>query len=366
MKKLISLILALTMLFALTACGGADSSSSAGGSSAGSTSTGGSSSSGSSQQGSGNTSGGDGGSSAPSTLPAPADPQPSDISVGFLKGPTGMGAAHLIENAPEWLDVTLEAEPAAINAALISGELAAAAVPTNAASILFNKTGGNIKIAAINTLGVLYILENGNSVSSVSDLAGKTLYATGQGSNPEFVLNYILRANGLEPGEDVTVEYLASDELAAKMVSGAVDLCMLPVPAATTVLVKNADVRTALSLTDEWDAISTDGSILTQGCFVYRADLVDDVTLSALLELYETSVGFVTDAANIDAAAALMETHGIVGSAAIAKKAIPDAGIAFIRGSDEIKGYLDGYFSVMFDADPTSIGGALPGEDIYS
>jgi NitT/TauT family transport system substrate-binding protein len=170
-----------------------------------------------------------------------------NVNIGFLKGPPGIGAAYMLSqneagSCRNTYNVTLESDPTNITSAIISGELDLAAVPTNVAAALYNKTDGNVKVVALNTLGVLYILENGDTVSSVADLAGKTIYATGQGANPEYVLNYVLRQNGLEPGVDVFVEYMDSGELATQMAAGNIDLCMLPVPNSTSVLLNNSDV----------------------------------------------------------------------------------------------------------------------------
>jgi len=165
-----------------------------------------------------------------------------------------MGAAKLLSDndsgsAAASYNVTLGSDPANdIVPKLINGELDLAAIPTNLAAALYNRTGGEIQLLALNTLGVLHILENGESVHSLADLAGKTLYATGQGANPEYVLNYLLEQNGLTPGVDVTIEWKASDELTALMASGEAALGMLPVPAATSVMMQNQDVRDAIDL----------------------------------------------------------------------------------------------------------------------
>ncbi|MBR6258751.1 MAG: ABC transporter substrate-binding protein [Oscillospiraceae bacterium] len=305
----------------------------------------------------------------PEPEPEPAPEPAGHVSVGFLKGPTGMGAAYFMEQVEngdygDTYKVTLDTDPSAVASALVSGELGIASLPTNAALTLYNKTSGKVRIAAINTLGVLYILEKGDTVNSVADLSGKTLYATGQGSNPEYVLNYILSANGLVPGEDVTIEYLPSDELSTKMAAGDIDLCMLPVPAATGVLMKNSEVREALDLTEEWNAAATDGSILTQGCVAIGPDVTDEQA-AAFLEALGESINFMTDEANIDEAAALAEKHGIVGAAAVAKAAMPKCGMTLITGADAMRDYLTGYFSVLYSANPDSIGGSMPDDGFY-
>ena len=238
-----------------------------------------------------------------------------------------------------------------------------AALSTNLASTLYHKTEGGIQLLALNTLGVLQILENGDSISSMKDLAGKTVYATGQGSNPEYVLNYLLELNGLTPGGDVTIEWLASEEVVALMVSGQADICMLPVPASTTVMSKNADIRTALDLNDVWVDAGL-GSTFIMGCLVATTAWIEEVGTEAvdtLIAEYAASIDYVQT--NPDEAAVLMTEYGITASEAIASAAIPDANLVCITGTDMRT--IQNYFEVLFAADPTSIGGGIPDDAIY-
>ena len=263
----------------------------------------------------------------------------------------------------EHYEVTLGSDPANdIVPRLTNGELDIAAIPTNLAATLYNRTDGGIKLLALNTLGVLHILENGDTVNSLADLEGRTLYATGQGSNPEYVLNYLLEANGLDPAADVDIQWLASEELTARMASGDIDLCMLPVPAATTVMMQNSDVRDAIDLNDAWTESGAQGTF-TMGCLVARTEWLEDNSelVPGILEEYAASIDYANS--NPEEAAALIEQYGIVPKAAVAQAAIPQANMVCITGED-MKGIAD-YYQVLFDADPTSIGGAIPGEDFY-
>ena len=291
-----------------------------------------------------------------------------EVKLGVLKGPTGIGASYLLEQNAEDKSLnkyTVYVEERANNmvSLVASGELDMAAVPTNVASSLYNKTSGGVKIIALNTAGVLYVLEKGNTISSVRDLKGKTIHTTGQGANPEYVLNYILKENGLTPGEDVEIAFFDSSVVTANAASGSVDVCMLPVPAATTVLIKNKDMRIALSLSDEWDKLNN-GSTLTMGCIVVRTEYYENnkKAVEQFLKEYEESINYVK--ANPQEAGALCEKYEIVPSAAIATKAIPDANLIFVSGKD-IRGAIEGYYQVLFEADPKSIGGKLPGDDFY-
>ena len=303
------------------------------------------------------------------------------VHLGLLSGPTGMGAAKMISDSDaayaqiedgtydpsngvlEHYEVTLGSDPANdIVPRLTNGELDIAAIPTNLAATLYNRTDGGIKLLALNTLGVLHILEDGDTVNSLADLEGRTLYATGQGSNPEYVLNYLLEANGLDPAADVDIQWLASEELTARMASGDIDLCMLPVPAATTVMMQNSDVRDAIDLNDAWTESGAQGTF-TMGCLVARTEWLEENSelVPGILEEYAASIDYVNSSP--EEASALIEQYGIVPKAAVAQAAIPQANMVCVTGED-MKGIAD-YYQVLFDADPTSIGGAIPGEDFY-
>ena len=295
-----------------------------------------------------------------------ADPTP--VNVGVLKGPTGMGAVKLMDDSengvyPDY-HFTLTAEPTDIVARLTNGELNIGALPTNVASNLYNKTNGAVRVIALNCLGVLCVLENGETVKTPADLKGRTIWCNGQGSNPEYMINYIVRKSGLEPGKDVDIQFGDPGEISAKMVSGEIDLCMLPVPAATAVLVKNQDVRKALDVAEEYEKAAADGSVLTMGCLAARTDFIEEhpEAVAEFVEAYARTIEFVKE--NPDEAAELVAKYEITGNAQIAKKALPDAGIVCITGED-IRPALEGYLKVMFEANPASIGGAMPGDDFY-
>lgn len=284
------------------------------------------------------------------------------LRVGTLKGPTGMGMAKIItDNETEKkYEFTLSSAPTDISAALISGSLDIAAVPVNLAAVINAKTEGKYLVAAINTLGVLYILENGSSVQSIADLAGKTLYATGQASTPEYMLNYILKKNNLDT---VTVEYKTEhSELATLMASGEVVLGMLPEPNVTTVLSKNDKLRIALNLTEEWKKVSEGEAV--QGCIVVSRDAIRDhkALVDRFLDEYKASVDFVNQ--NVKEAAAMIAELEIVPAAAVAEKAIPNCNIVYIDGDEMIRS-LSAFYRVLYDASPSSIGEKLPDETLY-
>lgn len=299
-----------------------------------------------------------------------------DVNFAVLTGPTGVGAVSLMEknDAGETLNhyaVSAVADNTQIRDGLINGDYDIAAIATNVAATLYNKNDGSIQVIALNTLGVLYILEKGDTIKSVADLKGKTIYAAGQGANPEYVLNYILTKNGLtvstsvNPVEDADVEVVFDEAgvIQTKMASGEIDVCMLPVPAATAVLINNQDVRSALNLTAEWNALGSGGQ-LTMGCVAVRTEFAKEnpQAVKQFLEDYEASINAVK--ADTDHAAQLCETYGIVPKAAIAKRAIPDCNLTFVSGGD-IRTTLEPYFQVLFDANPASIGGAMPDDGFY-
>ncbi len=296
--------------------------------------------------------------------------EPADrtaVKVAAMKGPTGMGMSALMDSndsnatANEYT-FDLFSAPDELTAKLITGEYDIAAIPTNLAANLYKKTEGQIQLLALNTLGVLYIMQNspdGETITQLSDLAGKTLYATGQGSNPEYVLNYLLRQAGLEPGVDVTIEYLAAhDELVALAATGEVEYCMLPEPNVSVLSNKNPDMKVAIDLTRVWEDSGAEG-VLTMGCLVVNRDFADEnpQAVADFIAEYEASVDYVNS--NPAGAAELIVKYEIVGAAAVAQKALPNCNIVCITGED-IWPAIEGYYRVLFDAEPSSVGGAMP------
>ena len=298
---------------------------------------------------------------------APTSEPGTEINLGLLNGPTGMGAAKLLSDndAGETVNhyaVTLGSDPANdILPKLNNGELDIAALPTNVAANLYNKTD-KVQLLALNTLGVLHILENGDTVNSLADLNGKTLYAINQGTNTEYVLDYLLTQNGLDPDTDVDIQWKTSEEVTSLMASGEIDLCMLPVPAATTVLMQNSDVRDAVDLSDAWTESGANGTF-TLGCVVVRTEFAQEnpQAVQDFLTEYEASINYIKD--NPEEGAALIEQYGIVPKAAIAQAAIPQANMIFVAGQDMKS--ISSYYEVLFAADPESIGGSIPDDGFY-
>ena len=250
-------------------------------------------------------------------------------------------------------------------AAISNGDADIAAVATNLAATLYNKTNGGVTVLAVNTLGVLALLTNGPELADLAALRGKTIYAPGQGANPEYILRYVLSGNGLDPDQDVTIRFVGEgSELLSVWQTDPEAVIMAPQPVATSILMQNENAAVAFDMTREWDKVSGDESTLMMGCVIVRTAFLrenpDAVTL--FLQDYAASI----EKAQSDAAgtAALCEQYGLIPKAALAEKAIPSCGLTFVTGA-ELKTQLSGYLQVMFDADPKSVGGALPGDDFY-
>ena len=306
------------------------------------------------------------------TVPAESAPdETSEIRVASLKGPTSMGLVGLYSKADQSslsYKLTYELDGAAdeISPKLISGELDAAAIPANLAAVLYNKTEGKLVVAAINTLGVLYVLESGDTVHTVADLKGRTIYTTGKGTTPEFALDYVLSQNGLDPDKDVTIEFASEATEVSAMLEKDVTgnaVAMLPQPYVTAVTAQNENLRVALSLAEEWDKVTSDSKLVT-GVVVIRKDFAEanPNLVASFLSDYAASVDFANS--DPDDASALIEQYGIVAKAPLAKKALPFCNITFLTGT-ELKNALSGYLQTLYDKNPASVGGALPGEDFY-
>lgn len=333
MKKLLAILLSLTLVFSLVACGNNDTTS---------------------------------------TQPTNSKPEKYeavDMSVAYMTGPTGIGMAKLNADSDAKLTAnnyifTVAAAATDIVPKFIKGEINIASVPTNVAATLYNneKIAGKVRMLAVNTYGVLSILEKGETIKSISDLKGKTIYSTGKGQNPEYILNYILTKNGINPSTDLTINYVSSDDLKAKLITGEAEIAMAPEPLATAVMVQNQALNRVLSINDEWSKVSD--TSLMMGCVIALDSYVQSnpKAIEKFLEEYEKSIKYATT--NIDETAKYCETYGIAPKAAIAKKSIPICNLCFVTG-EEMKTNVNGYFNVLFNANPTSIGGKLPADDLY-
>lgn len=292
----------------------------------------------------------------------------TDINIAVMTGPTAIGLVKVMKDnednaADNNYNFQVFGEATEISTGLVKGELDVACVPCNLASVLYNKTEGGIVVAGINTLGVLYIVETGDTIHSVSDLAGKTIYTTGQGTTPEYTLRYILSGNGINPDSDVTIEFKSE---AAEVVSALSEnpdaIAMLPQPYVTVAMNNNDALHIALDITEEWEKLDSDSTVIT-GVVVARKEWADahSDAFNEFLSEYPESAAFTND--NIEEAAELIEHFGIF-KAAIAKKAIPYCNVTFISG-DEMKSKISSYLNVLYEQNPASVGGALPGDDFY-
>lgn len=287
------------------------------------------------------------------------------VRVGALKGPTAMGMVQMMQDKADAYDFTLVAAPDEMVTALAKGEVDIAAVPANLAAVLYNKIG--VKALAVNVLGVLYIAERGDTVHSVTDLKGRTLVTAGKGATPEYALNYILRGNGLDPQKDLTIEFKSEHaECVAAMTQDDTIVAMLPQPFLTTAMSKADDLRVALDLTQEWDALQAESerpSAMITGAIVVRGAFAEEnpEAVRQFMADCAESVAFVQQ--NTDAAAELIGGFDIV-PAAVAAKALPFCNIVFVSGED-MHAQLSGYLDELFSQDPASVGGAVPGEDFY-
>lgn len=362
--RIVSLFCALILLFSLAACGNKSGNETV-----------------TTEKNTGTSAGTASGEVTTEAPETPADPVA--VRVFTLNGTTGFGMAKLMEDAAngafetETYTVSVKTDATEVNAALISGDVDIAALPTNAASVLYNKTKGGVKILAINTLGCLHLISNnGTEIKSIADLAGKTVYVPAQ--NPYFLFTHICEANGLKIGTDVTVltTFAAPADLQTRFVQGAkitgssdeVALAVLPEPivtAATNAAKKNGvTVTDCLDLTVEWDKLEGHKDTLVQGCVVVRTAFLEahPEAVAHFMTAYRASVEYVNT--NVVEAAALIVKHGIFASEPVAKSAIPRCNIAYLEGA-AMKTAMQKYLQVLLGVNATAIGGALPADDFY-
>lgn len=347
-KKLLALFLVAAMIFGLTACGKTSSQT-------------------------GTTA--DNGTTAASEENTTADAQTEpakvegcDFNIASLKGPTSIGLVKLFSDSDAGSTVnkynySIYGTADEISTGIVKGDLDVAAVPCNLASVLYNKTEGQVVIAAVNTLGVLYIVEKGEELGSIADLKGKTIYTTGQGTTPEYTLRYLLSQNGLDPDKDVTIEFCSeASEVVSTIATMDSAVAMLPQPYVTVAQTKVEGLEVAFDVTEEWEKADKDSTVVT-GVLIARKAFIEEhpEQFAAFLDEYKASTEYANS--NVDDTAALVESFDIF-KAAIAKKAIPECNVTFITGED-MKAKVSSYLKVLFDANPKAVGGTLPDDGIY-
>lgn len=306
----------------------------------------------------------------PSVEPSEEPVEPATIRVAALKGPTALGLLELMQRSDnsettDNYEFTLAGAPTEVTGDIIQGNFDVAVVPTNLVATLYNKTEGKVKLVANVTLGTLYLVTTRDDISTVADLADKTVWSTGQGSTPEYAINYILGAAGI--ADSVTVNYAEeASAVAGLFASGECDTAVLPQPFVASLLKQNENVHVALDLTEEWQSVSSNGSGLVMSGVLVQQSFIDEHpdALARMMDDYKQSVEWVTDEANLDAAAELAVGYEIVGAAPIAKAALPECNIVFESG-ESMKSLSGGFLQVLFESNPQSVGGTLPGDDFY-
>lgn len=299
--------------------------------------------------------------------------EPVAVRAVALKGPTAMGLVKFMSDVDAGTvtdndySFSIVASTDEVSPLIAKEEVDIAAVPANLASVLYSKTDKGVRAIAINTLGVLYICEQGDSIQTVADLAGRTIYASGKGATPEYGLTYVLEKNGLSLGTDVMVEWKSEhSECVAALAEDAAAVAMLPQPFVTTAQMSNDQIRVALDLTAEWEAVQQaeggDSAMIT-GVAVVRSAFADEhpEAVDAFLGHYAASVEYVND--DVTGAAELVGEYDIV-AAQVAEKAIPACNIVCVTGRD-MADQLSGYLEVLYDQNAEAVGGAMPGDDFY-
>ena len=292
------------------------------------------------------------------------------VRVGSLKGPTSMGLVYLMDKAQKGetenhYEFTMTGAADELVGKIASGDLDIALIPANVASVLYTKTQKNVTVLDINTLGVLYVVASDDSITSVVDLKGKTVYMTGKGTTPEYVMNYLLKENGLAAG-DVDLQFKSeATEVASLLKENPDAIGVLPQPFATAACIQNEALKPVVDLTEAWNALNQDsGSMLVTGVTIVRSDFLREnrAPIQMFLEDHKESAQYAVD--HVDETAELVAAAGIVEKAPIAKKALPYCNIVCMTGQ-EMKDALSGYLNVLYEQDAKSVGGQLPGDEFY-
>ncbi|MCI7504391.1 MAG: ABC transporter substrate-binding protein [Coriobacteriaceae bacterium] len=298
-----------------------------------------------------------------------ADEDRVPIRLGGLKGPTSMGLVKMLddaENGKTKNDYQFTMAPTAdeLVPAILQGELDILAIPSNLGAVIYSNSEKGMRMLNACMLGAIYVLEKDTEeINSVEDLAGKTIYTVGKGSTPEYLLNFLLDKHGLVMDQDVTVEWRDDPtEIVGLLAAGTASVCMLPQPFVTVAQGQVENLRIALDTNAEWDAVGEGSKLVTAG-FIARKDFVEEHPQQTAEFLEEAAASTDWVNANVSDAAVLIEKLDIV-PAAIAEASLPKCNIVCITGK-EMKESAQKFFQVLYDQNPESVGGEMPGDDFY-
>lgn len=306
-------------------------------------------------------------------LPEEGDDAASEgttVRIGSLKGPTSIGLLYLMDRAEKGeavndYEFTMTAAADELLPSMLSGDLDIVLIPANMASVLYNMAEGDVAVIDINTLGVLYMVSGNDKIKDMEDLKGQTVYMTGKGTTPDYVMQYLFKENGLTAA-DMTLEYKSEAiEVAAMLAETPDAVGVLPQPFVTAVCAQNEKLSVVMDLTEQWAAVQGEnGSSLVTGVTVVRKGFLTDYpdAVEQFMEEHADSAAYANE--HVEETAGLVAAAGIIEKAEVAAKAIPECNITYIDG-EEMKTALSGYLTVLWDQNPESVGGGLPGEDFY-
>lgn len=309
-----------------------------------------------------------------STPPATTEATETEVTAGYedglvtqvasLKGPTSMGLSALMTSENEHYEFNIYAAADEIVPLVVKGEVDIALVPANLAATLYQKTNGAIEVANINTLSVLQVVTPGDvEMSDLTALKGKTIYMTGKGTTPEASLRYLVEKNGMS-WDDMTVEFKTeATEVVSALQTDPTAFAVLPEPFATVAIQQLENRHIALSLGDEWDRVSDNGSQLVTGVTIVRKEFAEAHPAAMLQFAADAAESVAYVNGHPEDAATKIESLDIV-KAPIAKLAIPRCNLVCMTG-EEMRTALSGYLDALYTFDPQMIGGKLPDDAFY-
>ena len=293
--------------------------------------------------------------------------KPEQVKVVAPAGATAVSIVKPMKDTKEVNGTKVEYEVVPttdlIVARLTSKEADFAVMPVNLAAQLYQKQMP-YKLTSVVTWGNLYIASS-ESIEGWEFLKGEDIYMMGKGLVPDIVFRTLLQKNNIDPDKDVNLIYLSgATELAPNFLAGKAKISMLPEPILTTVKTKKPDTNVFLDLQEEWKkSFETTAGYPQAGIFV-KEDLINE------------SPGFVKEYVNILAdgmawnnenpslAGVYAEEMGLGLQAAVVEKSMTGNNIRHEFIGD-VKKELNDFYKILFDFNPTTVGGAIPDEGLY-
>ena len=299
-------------------------------------------------------------------------PDPCAVRVGLIMGPPSMGLSQFLVAAQQGkttndFDFTINGvDYVGLSAAFNQGEYDICTLPSNIGPILFNnhELKNEYKVISVNNLGVLYVITTDETVKTMDDLTGRTVYSYGEGGTPEYTIDALLKKTGRK--DSFNLEFKSSPFEVLNLLQQEKNcVAILPQPFVSLSKIMVDVLYTPIDITDEWNkAFADTGSQAVTTTTIVNKKFLEEHEQAVIEYLERAAMSVEWSLNNMSSAASLQEELGTFMNNAVALDAMPQISMVSLTGTT-MRTAMSGFIEELYKANPDSIGGSIPGDDFY-